>query len=48
MGKDGQSANIVHKLLFVCLTANKLHGSVFMFSQYYLASQEYARSFVEN
>lgn len=47
MGKDGQSANIVHKLLFVCLTTNELHGSESMFSQYYLAFQEYARPFVE-
>lgn len=48
MGKDGQSANIVHKLLFVCLTTNKLDRSESAFSQYSLACQEYARPFVEN
>jgi len=48
LGKDGQSANIVHKLLFICLTTNELDRSESVFSQYYLVCQEYARSFVEN
>lgn len=48
MGKDGQSANIVHKLLFVCLTTNELDGSESVFSQYSLGCQVYVSPFVEN
>jgi len=47
LAKVGQSANIV-QLLFVCLTTNEVDGSESVFSQYYLACQEYACPFVEN